>query len=406
VSGLIVKHLDSLAELRRAAPAWDELWQRSEITLPTARADLIALWCECFAAGQPFRATVVEESGQLVAALPLVGRKLMGMKVGVLPGNHWSSAGDLLLDPHADTERVCGALLGALQERSPAWLWFDAVPAQTNRWQTFLRAVEQRQLAYVRRRRFTIDLVRIGSDGKEYFDSRSRSQRRHVRRAASRAQRGGPTELRCHECLTPQRVEELLTTCFEIEASGWKGQAQSAMLHSPGACAFYLRQAHQLAAWGQLSLNLLWHQARPIAFEYGWQSKGVYGSAKVGYDETFAPLSPGQLLRYFLIEQFHSQSDVQWVDFLGPSSDATSKWATHEYPVERIALSQGTARSLEGMVGRALFAAYRHGWPLVCGIRGAAARIAGRAAIAQHAPAPSLPDCGEVACDPAAVSQA
>ena len=39
VASLTVKQLDSLVELRDVARAWDELWERSEISLPTARAD-------------------------------------------------------------------------------------------------------------------------------------------------------------------------------------------------------------------------------------------------------------------------------------------------------------------------------------------------------------------------------
>ena len=169
----------------------------------------------------------------------------------------------------------------------------------------------------------------------------------------------GALELTCHECLTPERVEELLTLCFAIEASGWKGRAAKPVCDTPAAMAFYLEQGRQLAARGQLRVTLLRLEDQPIAFEYGWEAKGVYCSAKVGYDERFAELSPGQLLRALLMEQFHDDSNVHGFDFFGPASPATSKWATEQYPVDRVVVS------LRGGLDRALLAAYRHGWPLV-----------------------------------------
>jgi CelD/BcsL family acetyltransferase involved in cellulose biosynthesis len=363
MSGLVVKRLESLAELRIAAPAWDELWHRSEITVPTARAELIAVWCECFAAGQPFRALVVEDGGQLVAALPLVERRWMGLKAISLPVNHWSASGDLMLDPRADGARACDALLAALKQDPCPLLWLDAVRADTQRWQAFLLAVERDRRAHVLRDRFAVNRIHVGPDWASYFASRSANHRHQVRRCASRARREGTTELNCYGELPPEHVEAMLRTCFEIEASGWKGKAQTAVLDVPGAWDFYLRQARQLAAWGQLSVTLLRHGGRPIAFEYGWRSRRIYCSAKVGYDEAFGRLSPGQLLRHFLIQQSHGQSDLEWIDFFGPRSSATDKWATHRYPVARMMVA------LRGALGRAVVAAYRHGGPLVSTIR-------------------------------------
>jgi CelD/BcsL family acetyltransferase involved in cellulose biosynthesis len=354
VSGLVVKRFDSLGELRDGARAWDELWERSEIALPSARAAMVALWCESFATCQPFRAFVVEHDGRALAALPFVESKWKGLKIGVLPGNHWSPAGDLLLDPGCDVDRVCASLLAALTLHARPLLWFGGVPATADRWQIFFKALRESRATYARRRHCMINRVEIQDNWDAYFDSRSRNHRHHVRQTANRAQRAGITELVCHDHLAPEEVEPLLKTCFEIEARGWKGQAQSAVFNVPGVWEFYLRQARQLAAWGQLSLSLLTHEARPIAFEYGWRGKGVYFSPKVGYDEAFHQFSPGQLLRYRLLEEFHRGTGPQLVDFLGPSSPATFKWATEQYAIDRVVVAT------RGPLNRAIVAAYRN----------------------------------------------
>jgi CelD/BcsL family acetyltransferase involved in cellulose biosynthesis len=358
VSNLIVKRLDSLDHLRREAQAWDDLWLRSEITLPTARAELVALWCESFTPRQPFSAYVVEQNGRMVAALPLIAGRRLGLGIGTLPGSQWSPAGDLLLDTQSDACQVLKVLLRALQESDWPLLEFAAVPSGTERWQLLRQALDTMPLPHATRRRCTVNRVQIGHDWPTYWDSRSRSHRRHIRRSAARAELQGTAELECFDALEPADVEPLLRSCFEMEARGWKGTAQSAVLKVPGVWEFYLRQARQLAAWGQLDLVLLKLQGRPIAFEYGWHGKGDYFSPKVGYDETFHQLSPGQLLRYRLLDRFHERRAVNRVDFLGPESDATSKWATERYDVDQILVS------LCGGLGCGLVWAYRHGWPL------------------------------------------
>ncbi len=390
---ITIKHLDSLEALREAAPTWDALWQRSETHLPTARAELLALWCESFAPDQPFRAWLVEQDGRLVAALPLLETNWLAQRIGSLPGNHWSSAGDFLLDPLSDVETVCDSLVAALHEQAWPLLRFEGLAADADHWQSFCDAVERQRLTFVRRHRFAIDLVRIEGEWEEYFASRSRNHRRHIRKSRQRAEREGKIALTLFDDLAPDAVEPLLRACFEIENGGWKGATRSAVLSVPGVWEFYLAQARQLAAWGQLRIILFWHSGRPIAYEYGWLSKGAYFSLKVGYDEAFRHLAPGQLLRAQLIERFFSEKLVEVVDFFGPASDATSKWATDQYCVDRLVIAN------RGLLGRCLVMAYRHVWPLVHRIVGTTGARAKSARAPQN---PGVPDSQEaVAAFPA-----
>lgn len=364
VARLTVRRLDSVADLRRQATAWDDLWRRSQVTLPTSRAPLVALWCDHFLAARPFAALVVEQDRQLVAALPLMQQRMQGLSVTSLPANQWSPGGDLLLDPLADVGEVCRALAEGVGRLGWPLLWIDALPAQAPRWQKWLAALAESGRTESLRRRYDIDVVAIDGSWAQYMASRSKSHRRHLRRSMERAEELGGVALECHQDLSPDQLEPLLRTCFEIERSGWKGQRGSAVLNVPAAWEFYVCQARQLAAWGAFRLTTLVHRERPIAFEYGWQSQGVYCSPKVGYDERLAAISPGQLLRWLLIEQFHATNEVVAVDFLGPASAATSRWATHRYEIDRLLISTDSLGS------RGLVAAHRRLWPLVHLVRG------------------------------------
>jgi CelD/BcsL family acetyltransferase involved in cellulose biosynthesis len=236
-------------------------------------------------------------------------------------------------------------------------LEWNGVPFRAPRWQSVSTALGEAGLSRLERPWYPVALVEVAGDWSDYFAGRSRNHRQHIRKVARRAEKFGPLELDYHEQTAPGEVEPLLRACFEVEASGWKGAGASAVLRVPGVWEIYLNQARQLAAWGQLRVAVLRLAGKCIAFEYGWQGKGVLTVLKVGYDEQFGPLSPGQLLRYLLLERLFAQRSAQWIDYSGPISTATAQWATHQYEKGRIAVGAGLA-------GRVALAARRHGGPL------------------------------------------
>ena len=69
---LQIHEIHSAEMLRREAVAWDHLWWRSDVTVPRARAGLIATWLDHFGSGARFRGVAVKQNGVLVAALPIV----------------------------------------------------------------------------------------------------------------------------------------------------------------------------------------------------------------------------------------------------------------------------------------------------------------------------------------------
>jgi CelD/BcsL family acetyltransferase involved in cellulose biosynthesis len=349
----------SVCALRDLAGTWDDLHARSGLTLPVAKAGHLALWCDHFAPRDQLRAIVVYDGDRLVGALSLIDRRWLGISVGSLAGNAWSGAGEILLDPEADVPAVCRALVSAMRQCGWPLVRFDAVPAQMPRWQAFWSALDGAAVRYERRPRFAINVVRPGDDWDRYFASRSRAHRRRVRRAAAKANADGETKLVCYDALAPDDVEPLLERLFAIEASGWKGREGTAVLMAPAIWDFYRQQARHLAADGELNLVVLEHTGRAIAFEYGLQAGGAYYSPKVGYDESFATIAPGQLLRAMWLERIVREGQVDTVDYCGPASPATSSWATDDYPMECALVSTG------GAVGQTAVELYRRLGPAV-----------------------------------------
>jgi CelD/BcsL family acetyltransferase involved in cellulose biosynthesis len=357
--------LESAADIRSAASQWNDLWERSEVTVPISRAEFVAQWIERCAPRAKVRALAVEQAGRFVAALPLIGGRLKRvMSVGKIPNSDWSWAGELLLDPGSDSSAALDVLLTGIKGLRWPLIWIDLAPYEANHWRQFIAAGRSYGFQVHTRDSFRVPVVEIDHDWAGYERRLTRNLRRQIRRLGQRASQSGEAKLT--DFRNPQfaEIEAVLRRGFAVEDSGWKGAAQSSVLKSPERFAFHLAEAIEAARIGALQLSFLEVADRPIAFEYGWNCKGVYHSFKVGYDEAFAELAPGQMLRYRMLEQFFSDPTQRMVDFLGPVVPATARWSTATYPVGRVVLSAGR------LSGRIMLHAYRTWWPWIQRWRG------------------------------------
>jgi len=362
-----VIHIASIAELRRQAVRWDDLWRRSNVALPTLRAEMIALWMEHFAPGAPFHAVAVEDAGRWVAALPLVGRPAAGFPAGWTVGNPWSTAADLLWDSSSLGDVETGAALVEAAGRLP-WplLWLEGIPLESPQWQALRAAL--RRAGTPTACRFAWNAGRIELDG-DWPAQQRRWSRAHRRKMHSRMERlaaRGDVTLDFLDRLPPQETSAPLHEAMRVEDAGWKGAGGTSILHAPEIHHFFLCHARLLALWNQLALAILRCGGRAIAFSYGMAAKGVFHSLKVGYDPEFAAYSPGQLLRCRLIERLCGDPAWRGLDFVGPMSEAQAHWRPRAYPVGRLMVAP------RGWIPRLTLWAYRRWRPYVEGTADAA----------------------------------
>lgn len=352
--------LNSIDELLSASADYNDLWRRSEVALPAARAESLAAWLEKFAPRASFELLVVVDAGRFVAALPLVGRRLKGiLPIASLPVSPWWTSGELLVDDSNDftaaaRDRALDILTAGFARLRRPLVWLDAVRFQSPRWQALLGAAARAGLPASAQLQALVGQVEIDHDWDDYQSRWSKGHRRKMKSACRQAAAAGGVRLRVERPAAGRDVETLVRRGFEVEHRGWKGAAGSSVLSQPGMLEFYVEQAQRMAAAGCLELALLEHRGEPIAFEYGLAAKGTYYSYKVGYDESFAELTPGQLLRYELLERFYEDPQRKLFDFAGPISRATASWSTRVEAVGRIVIGAPT------VAGRFAGALYRH----------------------------------------------
>lgn len=357
--------LESADALRAVAEDWDDLWRRSDVTMPTLCAEPAASWIETFAPGKQARILTVRQGSRLVGALPVIGRRLRrAIPVGDVPLNQWSANGDLLIDERTDAAAVALCLAEAMCDLPWPLLWFQMVPWQASQWTILAEKLAGLGAQVDTSTGFEVARTSLNRPFDAFLADRPKSLRRSVRKDLRRLESEGRVELRLLDELRPEEVEPPLRRAFAIEDSGWKGEAGTSVFRSEGVFEFYLRQAMYFARRGVLRLAFLECDGKAIAFEVGWIGKGVYHSFKVGYDETYRKFGPGHLLRWRLIEAGCRDPSLQFVDFQGPVNQALRSWSTEKYLIGRLAVCPPRFASRAILTGlrtaRGLTGALRH----------------------------------------------
>jgi CelD/BcsL family acetyltransferase involved in cellulose biosynthesis len=351
-AGWRVVELRSTDEIRRHAMAWDRLWVRSAISIPTARAETVAQWYDYFTPGEPLRVVVVETEGNWLAALPLANRRLGWLRAACLPTNEWLTGGDLLLDADAPADAVLDLLVDGLRRVPWPLLWLNDVEIESSRWLALAEALKRRGMPCDIRAHSRVGRLPLERCWPAYRARWSRKHRQNMAASIRRLESLGTLRLRRVQPRRAGDVEQALREAFEIEHRGWKGGAHTSVLSTPGMFGYFVAQARQLGRWGQLEVAFLELNERPIAFIVAQTARGVFYSCKIGYEPALADHSPGQVLRCLLLESLSADATIGAVDFQGPLTDAHHAWRPESYLIGRLGVALG-------LTGRMALTAYR-----------------------------------------------
>lgn len=320
--------IDSLDSLKRNAETWNDLWQRSDATSPTLRAEMIELWMRRFAEDKPFRALVVEANTdgatRFVAALPLyVDHLFKILRVGRLPSNDWSYCGDLLLDTTCNRSDVLRLLLDALKLLPVDLLWLDPIRFELPRWNAF-----QEQLGRTNRKsqflpRYQTAVVPLAGNREQIEASWKKSEIGNIRRRFKKHYLSDAYRFEMID--DAERIALLLPDCFVLENAGWKGTDGGSILNN-GMDAYYLEQARRLAEQGLFRLFILYFEDKPIAFRYCFYAKNTVCSLKTSFDPSRRDLAPGQVLQWLISNCLIDDPQIEFFDFIGIAGKHQEIW--------------------------------------------------------------------------------
>ena len=347
-------------ETRLAALAadWEGLAGQHDGT-PFTRHGWFSAWWKAFGSGRRLSVCAAWREGVLVGVLPL---NRIG---GRLEGPHREAP---LFRPVAADRDGLRALAHAAVDAADEELIVPSLPVDDP-------AVGE--LTAAARGRLTLTdpahVSPIVDTGGDYSQFRQRTKPRwgypleRLRRKASRDH-----EARFVLVDRPEKFQETLQHGFAVESSGWKRKAGSGILSTPESELFWRSVAEEFDRTDETRLSAIAVEGRLLAFDLALLVNGRLYLLKTGYDEQFASLRPGLVLRLAVIERCF-ELGLAAHELLGHRSAWKAMFATTERSHVRVLVyarrPAPAARYL-----------YRRARPrLVSAYRGAGRRLAGAA---------------------------
>jgi CelD/BcsL family acetyltransferase involved in cellulose biosynthesis len=126
---------------------------------------------------------------------------------------------------------------------------------------------------------------------------------------------------------SPGDLEAELAEGFALEASGWKGEAGTAIVSQPETESFYRAIATEFHGRGELRLSRIALDGEPVAFSFCLERDGRLYSLKAGFDERFRHLVPGLVMQLSIVEACFER-DLEAYELLGEQAEWKAKLAT------------------------------------------------------------------------------
>ncbi|KUO57841.1 MAG: hypothetical protein APF78_02320 [Sphingomonadales bacterium BRH_c3] len=197
-----------------------------------------------------------------------------------------------------------------------------------------------------------IDLDHSWTEPENHFSNRRRSD---FRRMARKAQASGDVTFEIVEP-SPEELEALMDEAFDIEARSWKGRSGTAIKQDQRTEAFYRAYARSAMEAGILRLCFMRIDGVAAAMQFAVECENRFWLIKVGYDEAYKHVSPGNLLMRETIK-YAAESGLEGYEFLGKEAEWTKLWASHARPIATIRTYpynlQGVSAFLSDAIGLA-----------------------------------------------------
>lgn len=140
--------------------------------------------------------------------------------------------------------------------------------------------------------------------------------RRNIRRLSRRAREMGTLQFHSHRSVADinRHFHELLG----VEAAGWKGAGgtNTAIACDEATGRFYKSLIEGFGPSGQCMLNLMMLNDKCIAGQLCLVVDGVVDILKIGFDETYAAIAPGNLLMEQLFRQCAEDKRINTISFV------------------------------------------------------------------------------------------
>lgn len=343
--------LASLEALEPYAEQWDQLALQAPQQLPMLSAAWVMAYLEhCLGPQESWRCYLATEpDGRLVGVLPIIKtpHPLWHSFLPILhtPWDWHTRSGDLLANSGMERE-IFKAFLKVLREEFGSCFILEMKGIRDN--SPTLKVLDQHITGWEHflKREPPGAFIKIDGSFEKFQEKFSSDFKSTLRRKSRRIAELPGFAL---DFLTgPSADLDNLKKFLELEASGWKGEEGTAIIHSSSLKAFYIELGKKLAERGWLELHLLQTEQKVIAGSFAVQFGTALIIPKLSYDESLSKFSPWSVLFHSTIERAFNGGNCREINLLGDSEwfsrwkmELGAYWQAHLFPSHPIPLLLG-----------------------------------------------------------------
>lgn len=171
----------------------------------------------------------------------------------------------------------------------------------------------------------------VSGDFETYEKSLGSSRRQRLRRALRRAEEFGSIQFEMTK-VSVEQVPEVIEILGGVELLSWKGKQGTALTQDSSRWQFFYGYAEKMAQLGCLVFGCLRIAGQPVAVQIAVIFNDTLWVLKIGFDQNFAPCSPGVLLMHRFV-RFAFDERLQAVEFAGHYENWLEIWSkkVHKY---------------------------------------------------------------------------
>lgn len=241
-------------------------------------------------------------------------------------------------------------LLPSLLEALPGIVWWIEFLAVDPRYAPKFAYANGRTIAS---RQATTIGVESGIDFRSYWKKRPKNLQANIRRYINRLEReAGSAQL---SLLTaPESMYEAVRRFGEMEGTGWKADAGTAVSVGNAQGLFYAEVLASFAAGGQALVSEFCIGGKPAASRLLIGNAGMLVILKTAYDKSLARFAPSRLLLYRLLERQLAEHPEKTVEFYTNATREQAEWSTFSCNIQNVQLFRNDIASVAYMVVRSL----------------------------------------------------
>lgn len=319
--------ISDVRQFRALQDEWNVLAERFKT--PLLRHEWFVACLDAFGADDKLTVFTVWENGRLCAAAPFVVERHAPVATMSLLGQEVTEPGAFIYADEATLNFVASAVL-----RHGFPLLIPRLRTNGPELQALRRQTGVAGFWLERSGNTATATVPLACDFATFESRMAGDERRNIRRRCKLAERDGPLSF---EILAPSDGDfhRLLREVYEVESSGWKRRAGTAILCDPRVERFCTDIATWAAKADILRLAFMRIGGKAVAGGLLLNYAGRLWGLKQGYDERWAPCAPSILLAQESIRYACGQGLAAY-EFLGSAEKFQTRWPIAITPYSRL----------------------------------------------------------------------